>query len=107
MRGGGGKDGLCKCGHLVGNQFSAPPFIHGPGLSHLYAATCGNTFPPPPLLGREKKRKSRTTVTFEDVEFQWRCLKRKEFSDCNNNNNNNNDLCVVDVKMDWTMDVDL
>lgn len=22
-------DGLCKCGHLVGNQFSALPFIYG------------------------------------------------------------------------------
>lgn len=37
------RDGLCKCGHLVGNQFSPLPFIHGPGLCHPYAATCGNT----------------------------------------------------------------
>lgn len=26
-------DGLCKCGHLVGNQFSALPFIYGPAFA--------------------------------------------------------------------------
>lgn len=51
------RDGLCKCGHLVGNQFSALPFIHG--LCHLYAATCGNASLFLPDFSAEKKEKKR------------------------------------------------
>lgn len=78
------RDGLCKCGHLVGNQFSALPFIRG--LCHLYAATCGNASLFLPDFSAEKKKRQKEIGSLRGVkdvvvlfEFRWNERTRNEW----------------------------